>query len=245
VPVTSCILTVALSLFLSGRLDAGTPNSPGQSSEPLTRHVDAFRVGGVTKLDALLGLGKQEHLPLGIEYLDRDAVQTKVTVNLRDVTVEQVFGAVLGRTSGYKWRVDSGVANITHRGVLDDPKRNLLERRLRQFSIERVPLQDASLHLITALTLKLYPKTPTIFGDYPGGNLENTAGPLKMDDATVRQILNCLVGQARDAAWVVQVPPGQLDRLPSGGLWRVVEYDDSSIMTNAGEFFRRLIFESY
>jgi hypothetical protein len=46
-----------------------------------------------------------------------------------------------------------------------------------------------------------------------------------MRNATVRQILNRIVSQRRNGAWVVQQPPWNMDKDPSYGLWRVIEYD--------------------
>jgi hypothetical protein len=43
-------------------------------------------------------------------------------------------------------------------------------------------------------------------------------GPLMMKNATVRQILNRIVSQRRNGAWVVQQSPRNMDKDPSYGL---------------------------
>jgi hypothetical protein len=46
--------------------------------------------------------------------------------------------------------------------------------------------------------------------------------------ATVRQILNRIVSQHNNSAWVVQQPPWNMDKEPSYGLWRLFEYDGNN-----------------
>ena len=108
-------------------------------------------------------------------------------------------------------------------------RRNLLNTRIPEFAIDKeVTLQDASLKLLGALYWALNPHSAGIIGDYPGGNLKFRVGPLRMGNATVRQILNRIVSQRRSGAWVVQQTPWNMDKDPSYGLWRVFEYDGNN-----------------
>jgi hypothetical protein len=86
-------------------------------------------------------------------------------------------------------------------------------------------LQAASLKLLGTLYWALNPHSTGIVGDYPGGNPKFRVGPRRMQNATIRQILNRIVAQRRNGAWVVQEPPWNMDKDPSCGLWRVLEYD--------------------
>ena len=49
-----------------------------------------------------------------------------------------------------------------------------------------------------------------------------------MRNATVRQILDRIVSQHNNGAWVVQQAPRNMDKEPSYGLWRLVEYDGNN-----------------
>jgi hypothetical protein len=49
-------------------------HDPQRSGEALPR-VHSFKCEGASMLEALLLLGQQEHVPLGIEYLNLEAVQ--------------------------------------------------------------------------------------------------------------------------------------------------------------------------
>jgi hypothetical protein len=79
--------------------------------------------------------------------------------------------------------------------------------------------------LLGALYWALNPHSTGIMGDYPGGNPKFLVGPLRMKNATIRQILNRIVSQHRNGAWVVQQAPWNMDKDPSYGLWQVFEYD--------------------
>lgn len=69
------------------------------------------------------------------------------------------------------------------------------------------------------------PHVTGIAGDYPSGNPQFRVGPLWIKNATDRQILNCIVSRHRNGAWVLQQAPWNMDKDPSYGLWRVIEYD--------------------
>jgi hypothetical protein len=104
-----------------------------------------------------------------------------------------------------------------------------LNTRIPEFAIDKeVTLQDASLKLLGALYWALNPHSTGILGDYPGGNPKFRVVPLRMRNATVRQILNRIVSQRRNGAWVVQQAPWNMDKDPSYGLWRVIEYDGNN-----------------
>ena len=62
----------------------------------------------------------------------------------------------------------------------------------------------------------------------PGANPKFRVGPIRMSTATVREILNRIVSRRKNGAWVVQQPPWNLDKDPSYGWWRVIEYDGNN-----------------
>jgi len=67
-----------------------------------------------------------------------------------------------------------------------------------------------------------------IIGDYPSGNPQFRVGPWTMRNATVGQILNRIVSEHNNGAWVVQQAPWNMDKEPSYGLWRLFEYDGNN-----------------
>jgi hypothetical protein len=72
-------------------------------------------------------------------------------------------------------------------------------------------------------------------GDCPYGGIEYRIDGLDVNNATVRQILDALVSQHGNGAWVVQQPPWTMDKDLGYGLWKVLAYDKTD-----GEYSRGL-----
>lgn len=216
---TSFLLVVASHSVAKGR----TKYQLGQNDG--SKAVQSFKVEKISLLDALLQLGRERSLPLGIEYIDMKAVTEPITVEVKRATVAQVLDAILSQEPGYSWSFQNGVVHITHTGVPAGGM-NLLDRVLQDFSIPRVSLTDADRMLRMTVYMDIHPESRGFAGDFPGPISNTQLDPLDMHDATVREVLNRIVREPRSgAAWVVQVSPEHLDELPPYGLWRVIEYE--------------------
>ena len=66
--VIGCVLSVA---FRNGAMYA---SQAAQSPMILSKGVASFNVRGLCLVDALLTLGQEEQVPLGIEYISREAL---------------------------------------------------------------------------------------------------------------------------------------------------------------------------
>jgi len=175
-------------------------------------------------IDALLQLGQEQQVPIGIEYIDAAAFRSRITLHARNSTVGSLLDTIT-HGQGYRWFIQDGVVTVTHNGA-PQGRKNLLNMRIPEFAIDKeMTLQAASLKLLGTLYWALNPHSTGIVGDYPSGNPRLRVGPLMMKNATVRQILNGIVSQRRNGAWVVQQAPWNMDKDPSYGLWRVFEYD--------------------
>ena len=173
-------------------------------------------------IDALLQLGQEQQVPIGIEYTDAAAFRSRITLRVRNSTIGGSLDT-LTHGEGYRWFTQGGVVMVTHDG---EPKgrKNLLDRCIPEFTLPRkVTLQAASLRLLGTMDLALHPNETGVVGDYPTGNPQFQVGPWTMKDHTVRQILNHIVAQHRNGAWVVQQAPWNMDKDPAYGLWRAVE----------------------
>ena len=199
------------------------PSAAGLRRSP----VASFDVRELNIIDALLQLGQEQQVPIGIEYIDAAAFRSRITLHARNSTVGALLDTIT-HGQGYAWFTQSKVVMVTHRGE-PGGRRNLLNTRIPEFAIEKeVTLQAASLKLLGALYWALNPHSTGIVGDYPGGNPKFRAGPLRMKNATIRQILNRIVSQRKNGAWVVQQAPWNMDKDPSYGLWRLIEYDGNN-----------------
>ena len=106
------------------------------------------------------------------------------------------------------------------------PNKNLLYFRLAKFKIPKCTIEEASHRLEVALNAALNPGAQSVMGDHYPRTGKNMVGPLTFRHQSVADILDKLVAKEKNAAWVVQVPPGVVDRLPPEGLWRIIDYED-------------------
>jgi hypothetical protein len=230
-----------MGFVLSAVLENGavSASQAGQSPTIPSREVASFNVRGLCLVDALLALGQQEQVPLGIEYVGRDALEKPITEDFHSTTVGKIVEVLLGGGKGYTWCVRDGVLNVSHKSVAAG-KGNLFDRVLPEFVIRRCSVADASNVLYMSLNRQLHPEITGYLGEYNPGDMRNLVGPLELRNTPVRDILNRLVSSAnRRAAWIVQVQPGCLDQLPSGGLWTIIEYQTPP-RQYAAELLRRV-----
>jgi hypothetical protein len=193
------------------------------ASPKLSRKVAFFSVKQQNLIDAILSFGAQEHLPIGIDYIDKAAFQQRMNLEFRERSVREILDA-LTHPLGYRWSMVGAVVSVTHDGALVG-KWNLLNTRIPQFRIGETSMHEASLALSLHLYFVLNPKSGGIAGDSPGGNLAFRVGPFDLKNATVRDILNQIVSQHRNGAWIVQQPPWTMGKDLGYGLWKVLEYD--------------------
>jgi hypothetical protein len=214
------VIAIAIVLLspisaLYGQTRSASPN--------LSRKVAFFSVKQQNLIDALLSFGAQEHLPIGIDYIDKAAFQQRMNLEFRERSVREILDA-LTHPLGYRWSMVGAVVSVTHDGALVE-KSNLLNTRIPQFRIGEMSMREASLALSLHLYFVLNPKSDGIAGDSPGGNLAFRVGPFDLKNATVRGILNQIVSQHRNGAWIVQQPPWTMGKDLGYGLWKVLEYD--------------------
>jgi len=271
-----CLIAVALCALFPGSIAFGQKRRPGDPISPDYR-IYSLQVDGMSMIGALLSVGRQLHIPMGIRYLDRDAVQKPVSVRLPRVrrqkgkipphslaptipgaasqpvslvppfyvgpTLATALNAILAVGVDYAWQI-RGVVIVWPMGEgyagtkpfgspiqIDNrraqwPDKNLLYFRLAKFKIPKCTLEEASHRLEVALSAALHPGAQAVMGDHYPGTGKNLVGPLTFRRHTVADILDELVAKEKTAAWVVQVPPEVVDRLPPEGLWRIIDYDD-------------------
>ena len=174
-------------------------------------------------IDALLLFGQQEHIGVGIDYIDAAAFQQRVTIQLRDATVADVLDTIT-RPFGYQWSANGQVVRVTHPGGMVG-KRNLLNTRIAKFEVSEMPIEQADCRLKIAFHFALHPNSSGIAGDCPYGGIAYRIGSMEMKSATVRQILDAIVSQRGNGAWVVQQPPWTMDKDLGHGFWKVLAYD--------------------
>lgn len=221
-------VSVSAMVIVLGWLPASGASCYAHSEQEYGRvgkTIESFEVEQVTLVDALLRLAQQHHLPLGIEYVDLEALREPIKLKLTQTSIAEALDAIVAQSKGYEWRLSEGVVIVSHVGVPSGRGQNLLDRTLPQFAIPKCTLAEASNLLRMALDRDLHPDIRGWAGSYNPGSGEKLIGPLTLRNVTVREALNRLVHDLKDAAWVIHVPPGNLDKLPNHGLWTVIEYE--------------------
>jgi hypothetical protein len=246
------LLAVAMSASLLPSTATADHRQPGDPIAP-TYRIYSLRIEGMSMVGALLMVGRQLHMPMGIRYLDTDAVENQVHANLTPkrshwgefspMDLRTAMDFILRFGADYTWSIRGTVLvspiNDAYPGIkpfgspiqIDNrraqwPSRNLLNVRLAKFAIPRCTIEEASHRLEMALDAALNPGTHGVAGDCHSPTGNNLVGPLHLRRHTVTDILDELVAREKNAAWVVQVPPESVDRLPPEGLWKIIEYDD-------------------
>jgi hypothetical protein len=241
-PFEACLYAVLVIGMCPGCWAAASAQETPQTAARLAAPVSSFKVERMTVIDAVMRLGQQEHIPLGIEYANPDDLRKVITVDLRRTTIGQALSAVLPKGKGYIVRVRDGVVNISNKAV-PEGRRNILNQVLPEFVVPEsrpaVTVVMAAALLRLQLEHELRPQRPPrrskpygVAGSLPVGRMENQVGPLTLRKVTVRQVLNRLVSEHDNAAWIVVVAPEELRRLPprqfslnTGDLWIIGEYD--------------------
>jgi hypothetical protein len=136
-------------------------------------------------IDALLLFGQQEHIGIGIEYIDVAALQQRMTVQLHATTAADVLNAITHRF-GYRWSSDGRMVRITHPGTMVG-NRNLLNTRIATFKVSKRPLELADCNLKIAFYFALNPKSSGVLGDCPYGGIKYRIDGFEMKNATIRQ----------------------------------------------------------
>ncbi len=233
-PVVSVYSDVRVSVALLF-LYVSVVGCAGQSAaiEP-SQHIRSFQVTNCNLIDALLLLGQQEHIGIGIEYIDAPAFRRRVNLQLHDVTLAEVLNAIT-RPLGYSWSTVGNVLTITHSGAMVG-KQNLLNTRIPRFKVPSMPIEEASCNLRIALYFALNPNSTGIAGDCLFGGLDSRIDNIELKNATVRQILNTVVSQHGNGAWVVQQPSWTMDKDIGYGVWKVLAYDAAD-----GQYSRKLL----
>jgi hypothetical protein len=231
------IFVACTAVWAGQRGRAGSPRGPSAGG----RGVISFRAAGVSGLEALLALGRLEHLPMGIRYVDRGLAEKPITVSVRGATLGEAVRAIMRQESGYTWTLSRWLLSVNHirapRG-----RHNLLSTVIPDFRARRETLQECSYLLYMDLYLVLRPGTTGFAGDYYPGRLSSLVGPLHLRGLRVAAILDRLVCVYGDAAWMVTLPPGYMDELPPRGLWKIVDYRDPRDK-NAAQWIRQRVAE--
>jgi hypothetical protein len=90
--------------------------------------VRSFNIRDLNMIDALLQLGQEQRIPIGIEYIDAAAFRSRITLHEQDAAVGRLLDTIT-HGQGYSWFTVDKVIIVTHSGAPQGPK-NLLTIRI-------------------------------------------------------------------------------------------------------------------
>ena len=207
---------------------------PSSVPDILATAVSHFDNHGAALLPTLFMIGAAYNVPLGIEKVVPEGTIRPVTVKVDEGTLGQLLDVAVASVPSYAWSLKDGVIDVYGRDEQSRPT-NLLNTVVHHFELNKGTINDANARLrevaFVASTVAANPKQTGpvgVGGDSPGvGSLEGNEFTFAIQNVTVRDILNHIVRLSLSVpggavAWVVTVPPSRLDRVPEGGLWKLV-----------------------
>jgi hypothetical protein len=187
------------------------------------RRASDFGSSGIGLTETLLKFAHQQNVRIAVEYVDRNALDQPIAVNLQDKTVRQGLDSILRNGRGYSWRTRNGVIEIRNQHVSKRANQQL-DTVIPVFQIsDSASAKAASAMLWMNLQAKLDPSMKGFAVSVGGGAEASNVIPATLHNRTVREILAYIVVNSRAEGWIVTGPSECLGFTPYCGLWMLVE----------------------
>ena len=198
ISVATALVWLCLPVFAQGRPD---------SSSGYSRIVERFEAHEQPALEALLRLGYDSKLPLGVVLVDDALCKRKVSVRASQRSAARILTELIGQLPGYGWSIRNGVAVIAPLRMPQSSAR-LLNMVVPRFGATRVGAADQVLFLETYVWDILRPSRGSALNilSTPGAEMP----PLEMRNSTVEQILSRIVARGAGGEWVLFPVPDDL-----------------------------------
>ncbi|HEV2349766.1 MAG TPA: hypothetical protein VG028_07980 [Terriglobia bacterium] len=181
--------------------------------------VAQFDAKGRPLIRAILDLANEYELPLGIEYIDREAVWQPLNLKLSNKSVCEILEALVAQLPQYKMRVSAGAVEIYSPKARADAS-NLLNTVVENFAVTDKSPRMASAAIYAAMMSEHHEMCCLA-----GSVLESVGEPkttINLKNRKVYEILDALVAQNGESLWVPLVPPQRLSA-PDPKLWEVYQ----------------------
>jgi len=76
-------------------------------------------------------------VPIGLEVARGGTKSPEIYLNFRDANLRQVLDAIVAKDGRYEWTLHNGVVNVTPRADRDVLLRDILDTKVREFSIKK------------------------------------------------------------------------------------------------------------
>jgi hypothetical protein len=201
----------------------------GQSPELRQITVDHLTITKLSPLEALLALGNQLSIPLGIAISDKSLYESKINHAFIETTVGTAIDQILSTAPQYTSHEEHGVIMIGVGNDLDrNPVLHYLFPRFRTF--QAMGITDVSEAIWGNMQLSLNPKRTGYGGVLRVPPLDKQKLPvIDESNVSIGELLDKVVAARGDVAWISWAPPATLIDAPQYRLWNFVFYTGADI----------------
>ncbi|PYU96790.1 MAG: hypothetical protein DMG25_00685, partial [Acidobacteria bacterium] len=186
-------------------------------TERLESQVAEFDAAGRPFVQLVLDVAYEYELPLGLEYVDADAMKQPMNLKLRNERVREVLLAAVAQLPQYRLEVTPHMLKIYSPKARSDSC-NLLNTTIHDFKCLAQSPRMASMEVYAAMMSQLHVPCCEA-GDVLDSGHPRTVS-LDLQDKKVYELLNAIVAQNGETVWVALVPPEKLsDR--KAKLWEI------------------------
>src|SRR5579872_2815893 len=202
----------------------GTPPQTKGSDAPaleykLDKRVQYFDAAGRTLVENVVDLAYEYQLPLGIEYLDREALRRPIDLRLQNESVRGILTAIVQQVPEYSVTFSDGLVDIFDPQERED-RSNLLNTIIKNVNITGREAGEANQELACALAHEIDPSTVCV-ASIAKGQLGQQKITLHLQNVKVYEVINAIVAQNQKAIWTVIADRSSLTDPRSSDLWHI------------------------
>jgi hypothetical protein len=187
--------------------------------DKLEQRVDHFETDGRTLVESVLNIAFEHELPVGIEYLNREALTHPIDLRFQKQSIREILKALAQQIPEYQITFSDGLVDIFIPRMRQDPS-NLLNTVIKDFKVSDLDAAEANAELACALAQEIDPSRVCL-SSIARGQLGTQKITIHMRNARVYELIHAIVARNGKSVWTVIVPPSRLIGSDSGDLWHI------------------------
>jgi hypothetical protein len=187
--------------------------------DKLDKKVEHFETAGRTLIESVLNIAYQHELPMGIEYLNREALTRPIDLRFQKESTREILTTLTRQIPGYQITFSDGLVNIFDPRARQDPS-NLLNRVIKNFNVMGRDATEVNAELACALAQEIDPSSVCV-SSIAKGQLGTQKITIHLRNAKVYELIDVIVAKNGRAVWTVIVPPSRLTGSDSSDLWHI------------------------
>jgi len=182
-------------LGLGGALIAWDKPPQDDLSLKLGKRLATYNLPPSTFVGALLHVGKEFKIPLGIVWVDTPRGHVDLPLSFKNVSVQELLETIAKAEPGYQMKIKCGVAHIAPSGLIPD-RENFLTTKIGAFRVQGEDVEAASFKLHNLIT-------PTKFAGFSVGATGDSKVELDLRNFSVEDALDALAINSNRKIWIV------------------------------------------